>query len=297
MKNFLCEKSALRTLLILFLFVLLGWGIYYVINGIINPPLYVVIEFSELGPIYKKMPVYYKGYKIGVTEKIKPSDDYKTTLVTIRFYPNDLKLPNNTTAKVKPLTTTRDYIELLYPDKPSGKILQTGDKIIGTTTIDVESFMNAQYESGSIGYIIEGASLALGSISRAGNEAATFLHTLNATVWENRKNIRGIMANLNQTSKNMSELSDKLNNSVTHSGAADTSKNIQKTAENVENLTKSMNGTLKRLDSILYNINGVAINANGISADVRTSICNRNGLIGIFLGERKSCQGKYALQK
>ncbi|MCR4880517.1 MAG: MlaD family protein [bacterium] len=277
--------------------ILLGWGAYYFINGIINPPLFVVLEFDELGPIYKRMPVYYKGYKIGITEKIKPSADYKTTLVTVKFYPNDLKLPNNTTAKVKPLTTTRDYIELIYPKKPSADILKTGDKITGSTTLDVQSFMNAQYESGSIGFIIENVSITLRSITKTSDEAAVLLKGINISVLENRKTMQKIFESLSVTTENIRELSEKLNNSISQDSLSETSLNVQKTSENLESITKNLNGTINRLNSVLYNINGVAANANDISADIKASANNRKGLFGILLGTKNSCTQKYANKK
>ncbi|MCQ2957701.1 MAG: MCE family protein, partial [Candidatus Gastranaerophilales bacterium] len=110
----------------------------------------VVIKFEDLGPVYKRMPVYYKGYKIGITKKIEPSKDYKSTLVTVNFYPKELKLPSNTTAKVKKLDTGIDYIELLYPKNPSGTFLETGEIIEGKTAMDIQSFMSAQVDSGNL---------------------------------------------------------------------------------------------------------------------------------------------------
>ena len=47
----------------------------------------------------------------------------------INFYPKDLKLPENTTAKVKKLDTGIDYIELLYPKNPSQNLMKTGEII------------------------------------------------------------------------------------------------------------------------------------------------------------------------
>ncbi len=281
-------------ILILIFILLVLWGLVYFINGVVNPPLNIVIEFSELGPIYKRMPVYYKGYKIGVTQNIKPSDDYKTTLVTIKFYPHELILPNNTTAKVKPLTSTRDYIELIYPKTPSATLLKTGDKIQGSTTIDVQSFMNAQYESGSIGYIIENASLTLLSITKASNEAGTLMSTLNKTVNENRISAKNIMTNLDNTSNNLQELSQKLNTSVLQDDLNKTNESIGQTVQNIEELTKNMNKTITILNSTLCNINTAASDIGEITSDVKTSVANRNGLMRMFLGSKNDTYAKCA---
>ena len=49
---------------------------------------YITIEFNEARPVRNKISVYYKGYRIGKVEKIKPSKDFKSTKVTIVLYPS-----------------------------------------------------------------------------------------------------------------------------------------------------------------------------------------------------------------
>ena len=40
---------------------------------------YLTVEFNEARPVRNKIPVYYKGYRIGKVDKIKPSKDFKST--------------------------------------------------------------------------------------------------------------------------------------------------------------------------------------------------------------------------
>lgn len=271
--------------------------IYFLISYLYNtfrPAKYIVIQFDELGPIYKRMPVYYKGYKIGITKEIKPSDNYRTTLVTIKFFPNELKLPNNTIAKVKPLTTTRDYIELVYPKEASDTLLKSGDTIKGSTTIDIKSFMNAQYESGAIGYIIENASLTMSSITMTSNEAKKLLFNINETVTENKKALVRIMNNLDKTSKNISELSHKLNENISEKNLTLNDSNIQKSLANIEEFSNSINSSLKRVDSVLCNIDGLTANLNNISNEIEKSVKHRKGLTGLFLGKKDNSKTNYA---
>ena len=44
---------------------------------------YIVIEFKDLRPVHERLNVYYKGFKVGKTEKIFPSKDYNSTFIKV----------------------------------------------------------------------------------------------------------------------------------------------------------------------------------------------------------------------
>ena len=110
---FLSIKKFIVGIFMVLSVLVLSFGFFWTLDYLLNPPVKVIAEFSELGPFYKTMPVYYKGYKIGKTGKVRPSKDFKTTLVSIIFYPEELKLPANVSAKVKQLSNGIDYISPL----------------------------------------------------------------------------------------------------------------------------------------------------------------------------------------
>jgi len=281
-------------LLILFLTAL----ILLIFYRFLNPPISVVAEFIELGPLYKKMPVYYKGYKIGRTSTIKPSKDYKVTLVTIVFYPDDLKLPENIEAKVKKLSNGIDYINLEYPEKPSSRLLKTGSVIHGVTSLDIQSFMNAQVESGTLGNITENVGSTLAVFSQVGEDASTLIKTLTATVNENRNSIKNSVNNLNIATSNINKMTAKLDNAIsqekiesatndigkTSASIAQTSANIEQITADIQLATANLNQTMVRIDSTLCQINGAATNINAITAGVRKTLSENMAAFKIFFG-------------
>ena len=105
-------KRIVILLLILF-FVLMGIFIYKQLSY-----THIVVQFNELRPHEKNLPVYYKGIIIGKAEKKKHSNDYQHTLMKVVLYPKNLHLPINTEVELRQIVKnrkTKDYLELLYP--------------------------------------------------------------------------------------------------------------------------------------------------------------------------------------
>ena len=288
-KLFVFIKKYSRIILALFIIFFLTAGLLWFVYKVLNPPITVVAEFNELGPLYKKMPVYYKGYKIGNTSKIRPSKDFRTTLVTIVFYPDELKLPENIAAKVKRLNNGVDYLNLEYPEKPSKKLLKTGSVIHGMTSLDIQSFMSAQVESGALGSITENVDSTLATFDKVGKDASILINTLTATVNENRASIKKSVNNLNKATESVNRMALKLDNALnsekietattdigsTIQNIEQTSDNIKEITANIEVATKDLNRTMASVDSTLCQLNGAATNINAITAGIRKTL-NQN---------------------
>ena len=83
---------------------------------------YIIAEFEELRPHLNNIPVYYKGIVVGKAGEKTHSKDYKHTLMRINLYKNNMLLPENSTIflkKEKRGKRERDFLELIYPKKPS----------------------------------------------------------------------------------------------------------------------------------------------------------------------------------
>ena len=272
------------------------WGLDY----LLNPPIKVIAEFNELGPFYKTMPVYYKGYKIGKTGKVRPSKDFKTTLVTIVFYPEELKLPENIKAKVKQLKNGIDYINIEYPKEPSNKMLKTGQVIQGSSTLDIQSFMTSQVESGMLGSITMNVDSTLTAFSKAGEEATKLLQALTLTVNENRPAIKATVNNLYLSSEKIQNLAEKLDNAVSEEKMNSSVSNIDETISNVQGITADIKSATKDLDktiqytnSALCQISGAAANINSITAGVKETLNKKMGLMKLFFGkpvDKRNCR-------
>lgn len=289
-------------LIIILILLFFSSGIYSFFNFVINPPMYIIVQFNDLGPLYKRMPVYYKGYKIGTTRKIEPSSDYKTTLVTICFYPRELKLPANTTVVVKKLDTGMDYISLEYPQKPSDEYLKNGSVIQGKTAMDIQSFMSAQAESGALGSIVGSAGQALASITKASDQVTVLINTLTKMVNENRPAIKLTTSSLAASAKNINQLTIKLNKSISTeqlnnitSNVESSTENINEITENVEEITENLNATVENIDATISQLNTASANINAITTGIKEQLCKKFAGIRIIFGQsvdKKHCPCK-----
>ena len=88
MKEFLTSQISQKTsriALLIFVILCILMCVYRV-----KTYTYITVEFNDARPVRNKIPVYYKGYRIGKVQKIKPNDNFQTTLVTIVLYPKNL---------------------------------------------------------------------------------------------------------------------------------------------------------------------------------------------------------------
>lgn len=244
---------------------------------------FVMVKFVELGPLYNSMPVYYKGYKIGKTKNIKPSEDYKYTLVRIILYPKKLGLPENISAKVKKLESGKDYIELIYPKEPSSNNLRNGSIIEGKTSMDIQSFMSAQADSGALTSMSDNLSKTLTSAEKTSNEIKAFFADTRVILKDNRQNLRATTENTAETMENLAlmsgslaDLTSKINNSIPEDKIKNTISNIDKSSTNIKESTESLKSILisidiatKNLDKTIAKIDSTIDEANKIAINIK----------------------------
>ncbi len=262
----------------------------------------IKVRFKELGPIYSSMPVYYKGYKIGKTKRVKPSEDYKYTIVQVILYPENLSLPRNIGAKVKKLDNGKDYIELTYPDAPSLSTLTNNDTIEGATAADIESFMSAQIESGVFSSMGDNMNKTLSSIEITSNELNGFFKDLRVVLQENRPNIKmstdatlEILENISNITASIDDTlsGDELKNitknmSGSSSDIKETTENVLTISQNINKATKDLDKTMSKIDATIEEAHKTAKNATNISCGIKQLLEKRFAGIRLFFGQPTS---------
>lgn len=94
---------------------------------------YIKAEFNKMDPIPSKMGVYYKGYKLGSTSRLRISKDFKKTYLYITLNQRGLHLPKNIRVKIKKYDNETKYVDIIYPKRPMIRYIRTGDTIKGDT--------------------------------------------------------------------------------------------------------------------------------------------------------------------
>lgn len=256
---------------------------------------YITVKFQELRPFHAKLPVYYKGIVIGKATERRHSDDFKHTLVNVTLYPKNLLLPVNTTVLLKKEKRNNDkehdFLELVYPQKPSDKMISNGTVLDGKATVDIDTFLANQNPDdleiikNNLAESSENLNSALGQMS------ALFL-MLNDMLDENRKNINSVTRNLSKTTGNIDAVTRKLDRSMKQQALDNTFSNIEASTKNFTVISSNLTGTssgvnevMPRVDSTLYQVHGIASNANAISCGIRKTLRKPFGGLRLMFGK------------
>ena len=266
----------------------------------IPPKTYITVQFEEARPIRHRMSVYYKGFRIGRTIRMRPSKDYRTTLLTVALNPQDLNLPINVTARLnreKKRWREHDFIEIIYPDSPSLYYLKDGDVIKGNTVVDLDSFIAATADSGYLDKLKDN----LNDTVKSANETLETLNglfiVLKDTIEEARPNIIAASQNLSNTTRNLYNVSNSLNTSLNEQRLNNvgenlngTTKNLNETIGNIEEITGGLKDSVPQMTSIIDNIDGTTCNLNVITSGISATLQKRLGLFRLLFGKPVNCK-------
>lgn len=266
----------------------------------IPPKTYITVQFEEARPIRHRMSVYYKGFRIGRTLRMRPSKDYRTTLLTVALNPLDIRLPVNVTARLnkeKKGWKTHDFIEIIYPNSPSLTYLKDGDIIKGTAVVDLDSFLAAQADSGYLDQLKN----TLNDTVKNANETLETLNSLfivlRDTIEEARPNIIAASQNLSNTTKNLYNVSANIDTSFNEerlNGVGEdlngTTRSLNKTIGNIEEITDGLKTTVPQMTSIIDNVDNTTCNLSVITSGVAATLKKRLGLFKLLFGKPVECK-------
>lgn len=277
----------LRIILIPLLFILISVTAFYLYER--HYGYFITAKFTESGPLYKNMPVFYKGYKIGKTRKVSLSKDYKSTLLTIKLFPEKPKLPEDIVAKVKRLDSGTDYIDLLPPDEPSSILLKRWSIIDGEPVFDLDAFLSDIADSGLIVPLIQTFSDTLVSLNKTSTEIGNLAKDSRLILKDNRQNIKQTTNDLAKTSNGLTKFTSNLNTSITKERINNTSSSVDKSASNILSTTESVKNiaasvdcatrnldkTMAKLDCTISEVNTVASNVKVITKGIKETMCKK----------------------
>lgn len=258
--------------------VLVVAGIFYLYN--VRSRYYLIAKFSTSGPLYKNMPVYYRGYNIGRTEKISPSNDYKYTFAKIVFYPKEPELPEYLVAKVKNHNVRKEYIDLINQDESSMALLKSGSTIKGEAAFDFDVFLSDIADADIIVPFLQTFSDALKSFHKTSDEIGSLAADSRFILKDNRQNLKQTTKDLSVTSKSLVKLTSKFNNSISEDKLNNTTSNIDKSSanilsatESVKNITQRMDCTTRNIDKTMDKLDSTMCEADKIASNVRVITC------------------------
>lgn len=256
---------------------------------------YIKAEFNKMDPIPSKMGVYYKGYKLGSTSRLRISKDFKKTYLYITLNQRGLHLPKNIRVKIKKYDNETKYVDIIYPKRPMIRYIRTGDTIKGDTEFIFSGI--SDINQAHIDDLSEKGGDLLSSAKKTTDSLTEMFDLVTDILGENRENIlnsttslKNGMKNLEQTTQNMKAMSNKINDGITK-------QNIQNSTKNIEQMTSNFANSSKDFISITGNFNKTSSDFSVLVPKLSTlidvvqmSICNVNDII---LGLKKTLQQKW----
>ncbi len=274
--------------LLIFILVLVGIANY--LNH-----TYIKAEFNKMDPIPSKMGVYYKGYKLGSTSRLRISKDFKRTYLYITLNQRGLHLPKNISVQIKKYDNETKYVDIIYPSRPMIRYIRTGDTIKGDTGFIFSGI--SDINQAHIDDLSEKGGDLLSSAKKTTDSLTEMFDLVTDILSENRENIlnsttslKNGMKNLEQTTQNMKTISAKVNDGITK-------QNIQNSTKNIEQMTSNFANSSKDFISISGNFNKTSSDFSVLVPKLSTlidvvqmSACNVNDII---LGLKKTLQQKW----
>lgn len=230
---------------------------------------HIIVKFAESGPLYKGMPVYYKGCKIGRTQNVRLDKEYKYTYLTISLFSKNPKLPDDIIARVKNHEVLRNYINIENSDQPSEFLLKNGAIIDGKPIFDISSFLSEIDNSGLLIPLIQNFSDTALSAGKTSDEIKNFFSDSRQILKDNRQNLKSATRSLNKITTRIDNTitKEKLDNTI--SSVNKTAGNIQTASESVKNITQSVDCATRNIDETIAKIDSTLAEANAATANAR----------------------------
>ena len=288
-----------KIILLILLFIFLGVVVVTYFNH-----TYIKAEFNKMDPMPPRMGVYYKGYKLGTTRKLKISKDFKTTYLYITLNQRGLQLPKNITARIKNYDEDTKYVDIQYPRAPMLKYIRTGDVIKGESGFTFSGI--SDINQAHLDNLSEKGESLLSSATKTTDALTELFDLVTEILTENRENIldstthrKNSMQNLQTTTANLKDLSQKTNDEITRQTIRNSATNLEMTTANFANSSKdfiSISGNFNKTSSdfsvlvpklsvLIDAVQLVVCNVNDIVVGVKKTLQQRFGGARIFFGK------------
>lgn len=255
---------------------------------------YVTAEFKNLRPFHEHAPVYYNGFKIGRVVKTRPNNEYTATIVTMELHPNNLRLPVNIIANLKKEKDRNDnkfdYIDIIYPEKPSGYYIKDGDRIAGKTTVELETYL-ANQDPDSLDAIKADIAETVKNLNITVQTLGDLFSSLNSMVQDVKPNVvqassdlTTSSANIVKVSQNIDTFTGNINSSLNEERMNSTAADFQSTSKNVKIMTAEINNSLPQVQCAIYQANKVLCNLNEMTAGLNRTMKKPFGGFRLFFG-------------
>lgn len=264
---------------------------------------FVTAEFKNVRPFHDRAPIYYNGFKIGKVVRVHPNKDYTRTVVTMRLFPHDMKLPINVSAILKKERNRHnkkfDYIDLVAPEEASVYFLKDGDRISGKTTVELDTYLSNQ-DPDSLDAIKADFAESVKNLNITIQTLGDLFSTLNSMAEEMKPNVVKASSDLSTSSENLVSVSRNINSftgnintSLNEERMNSTASDIQTVSKNIKLMTTEFNRTVPQIGCTVQEMNRVLCNIDEMTAGLNRTMKKPFGGLRLIFGSpigKKVCE-------
>lgn len=269
-----------KIIILIILIISLGFVIVNYFNH-----TYIKAEFKDMDPMPPKMGVYYKGYKLGTSSKVKISKNFKTTYLFITLNQRGLELPKNITVTIKQYDKDDEntkYVNINYPKAPMLSYIKTGDTIIGETPSGINLDGISETNQQHLDNLSEKGESFLSSAKETTDSLTSLFNIIYDILDENRSNINNSTTALKNSMVNLENLTQKLNSEITDEIIRNSAQNLEQTTYNLANTTNEFVTVSGNFNKTSSEFNVLIPKISKILDGVQLIICNINEIVTGF---------------
>ncbi len=257
--------------ILLFLTILFGTIAFYNEKNMIN----VVIQFETLRPLFKKLDIFYNGYKIGHTKQIAPCYNSKSVCVYSVLNGSKMFLPDNLSAKLKIKKLHDDkhieYIDLIYPANPSHNGLINDSTILGSISKGLNNYLIEEVDYSEIDEIKNSFLNTSKNLEESTFLLLDILNSLNSVVKNSENNLINSSSSLNSSLKSLDNLINQTKTNSNH------------ILSNFDNFSSEFYNSFD-IQANSYYLNSITKNANEIITGINCNLKKPFGFFRILFG-------------
>ena len=194
-----------------------------------------------------------------------------------------------------------DYIDLVYPDKPSGFYLKDGDRISGSTTVELDTYL-ANQDPESLEAMKSDAAETIKNLNITIQTLGDLFSTLNSMAEDVKPNVVKASSDLSESTSNFVKVSENatsvtgnINGALSEQRLDSTAKNVQVVTRNVKLMTNEFNKTIPQIGCTINEMNKVLCNIEEMTDGLNCTMRKPFGGLRLIFGSpvsKKKCQCK-----
>ena len=202
-----------------------------------------------------------------------------------------MRLPINIVANLKKERNRRndkfDYIDIIYPQAPSVYFIKDGDRIVGKTTVELDTYLSNQ-DPESLDAIKDDFAQTVKNLNVTVQALGDLFTTLNSMAEDVKPNVVSSSENLNKASAEVVKISGNINTVTGNVNQAFDGKsmdvNIQATTKNVKVLSNELNRTLPQIQCSINEVNRILCNIDEMTEGLNCTMKKPFGGFRLMFG-------------